>query len=87
MSMVPNTRPNIPSQGEVQLGNFMAAKDMMDRNPGGSKKKWPLIVAGVLLALVAALFVGLYLTSGSSEETLQIPGVQTAVSQQAAQGQ
>ena len=84
MSMVPNPRPNIPTQGEAQLGNFLAAKDMMGRNPGGSRKKWPLVVAGVLLALVIALFVGLYLTSGSSEETLQIPGVQTPVSQQAA---
>ena len=34
------------------LGNFFAAKDVMDRNPGGSKKKWPLVLAAVVLVFV-----------------------------------
>ena len=57
--------PNTLSQSEKVLGNFFAAKDVIDRNPGGNKKKWPLVVAGVLLAFVISLLAAvLIITSG-----------------------
>lgn len=46
------------------LGNFFAAKDVMDRNPGGSKKKWPLVLAGILLAAVVLVFVLIFTLAG-----------------------
>lgn len=81
---MPNLMPKIPGPAETQLGSFFAAKDIADRHPGGSKKKWPLVVAGILLALVIALFVGLYLTSGQSGETLEVGGHMPALASQQA---
>lgn len=87
MSM-PNMTPKIPSQAETQLGSFFAAKDMADRNPGGSKKIWPVVLAGILLALVVTLFVGFYIASHSGREEGRLsagaPAVSGVVSQQAA---
>ena len=71
---MPDLMPKIPTPAETQLGSFFAAKDIVDRRPGGSKKKWPLVVAGILLTLVIALFVGLYLTSGQSNEMPEVDG-------------
>ena len=63
-NMIPSQQPNIPSQADGMLGNFFAAKDVMDRNPGGSKKKWPLVLAGILLAAVVLVFVLIFALAG-----------------------
>ena len=63
-NMIPSQQPNIPSQADGTLGNFFAAKDVMDRNPGGSKKKWPLVLAGILLAAVVLVFVLIFALAG-----------------------
>lgn len=80
---IPNQMPNIPSQADTQLANFLAAKDVVDRNPGGSKKKWPLIVAAILLAALVVLGVLCFLVyQGYLGGDPQLPA--SAVSQQAA---
>ena len=63
-NMIPSQQPNIPSQADGMLGNSFAAKDVMDRNPGGSKKKWPLVLAGILLAAVVLVFVLIFALAG-----------------------
>ena len=63
-NMIPSQQPNIPSQAASMLGNFFAATDVLDRNPGGSKKKGPLVLAGILLAAVGLVFVLIFALAG-----------------------
>ena len=74
--------PNVLSQSEKVLGNFFAAKDVMERNPGGSKKKWPLVVAGLLLAFVITLLVSVMLISSGALNMENRPAQTTSTAQE-----
>lgn len=78
MGGLPNQMPNVPNQADFTLGNFLAAKDMVDRNPGGRKKKWPLAAACILLAAVATLLITFWWTAVGRYQT----GAETGLPEQ-----